>query len=113
MKIDFEVYRIPSSGVPRLVKQSDELKNAVSSALHLITAEPGCYFVCTVPNAYSPILELSDVDAIEDVGERSAQNKIQNQAYELYPNRGEEFSSKDYGFAAEKSYGGGKNGSRE
>jgi hypothetical protein len=62
MEINFEVYKIPPIGIPTLVEQFDDLKSAITSAVHLAVSQHGHY---TVRDRHisEPILELWNFEA--------------------------------------------------
>jgi hypothetical protein len=111
---NFGIYKVSPTGTRSLIQEADNFRTVFASTFDLAITNSGQYIVCS-PSGQTTI-ELADSETIDqevaaprlasDVFEELLiHNEIRNGDFKCYSGRAEEFSSKDYRFAAEKSFG--------
>jgi hypothetical protein len=116
LEYNFGIYKVSPTGTLSLIQDADNFRTAFASTFDFVIAKSGQYIVRS-PSGQTTI-ELADFETIDhevaasrmasDVrdGEELLINKeIRSGDFKCYSGRAEEFSSKDYRFAAEESFG--------
>jgi hypothetical protein len=107
LKNNFEVYKVSPTGTRTLIQTADDFRIVFASTFDLVTAKSGRYIVRSPRDTDESTIELADFETVnQDVTvPRPALHRLaHNRDYQIYSGRAEEFSAKDYWFAAREKF---------